>query len=121
MKITLYELLGLIKDNKSPKKVKYKDIIYTFINRDYSCGCSWLSTRLGELFGKFFIKEALDEEVEIISEESNEWEDIEEVDFLDGFNDSYYDTCLMKMGEICNQLIKNQNYLKERLENKESD
>lgn len=28
MKITIYELLGLIKDDKAPKKIKYNDNIY---------------------------------------------------------------------------------------------
>ena len=28
MKITMYELLGMVKDSKSPKKIKYKDFIY---------------------------------------------------------------------------------------------
>ena len=28
MKITIYELLGMIKDGKAPKKVKYREMIY---------------------------------------------------------------------------------------------
>ena len=28
MKITMYELLGMIKDGKAPKKVKYREMIY---------------------------------------------------------------------------------------------
>lgn len=37
MKITLYELLGLIKDNKAPKKIKYNNKIYVYNskNQDY--------------------------------------------------------------------------------------
>lgn len=34
MKITIYELLGLVKDDKAPKKVKYKDKIY-YYNKGY--------------------------------------------------------------------------------------
>ena len=30
MKITMYELLGMVKDGKAPKKVKYKDKIYYY-------------------------------------------------------------------------------------------
>ena len=30
MKITMYELLGLVKDGKAPKKIKYKDKIYYY-------------------------------------------------------------------------------------------
>ena len=35
--ITVYELLGLIKDGKAPKKIKYKDNNYTFTGYDYRC------------------------------------------------------------------------------------
>ena len=34
MKITIYELLGLIKDGKAPKKIMYKDKIWEFIQDD---------------------------------------------------------------------------------------
>lgn len=34
MKITMYELLGMVKDGKAPKKVKYCDEIFTFNNDD---------------------------------------------------------------------------------------
>ena len=116
MKITLYKLLGLVKDNKQPEKVKYKNEIYEFDKGvcDYFCNKTTAKYWLFESYTSH-----LDEIVEIIPKESNEWKDIKEVDFLDGFNDSYYDTCLMKMGKICNQLIKNQKYLKERLEAKD--
>lgn len=30
MKITIYELLGLVKDGKAPKKIKYKNNIFYF-------------------------------------------------------------------------------------------
>ena len=116
--ITLCELLGLITEGQAPKKIKCDNKIYTFINRDYYHNGEWLSTELSTLFEKFSIKELLDKKIVEIIEENDEWEDIEEINFLDGFNDSYYDTCLTKMGDICNQLIKNQKYLKERLEEK---
>ena len=35
MKITIYELLGLIKDGKAPKKIKYSGIEYNLIEGDY--------------------------------------------------------------------------------------
>lgn len=34
MKITIYELLGLIKDGKAPKKIKYRGNIYIYRNND---------------------------------------------------------------------------------------
>ena len=35
MKITIYELLGLIKDGKAPKKIKYSGIEYNLIEGNY--------------------------------------------------------------------------------------
>lgn len=36
-KINIYELLGLIKDGKAPKKIKWEDYIFSFYNDDYLC------------------------------------------------------------------------------------
>ncbi len=35
--ITIYDLLGLIKDGKAPKIVKWEDYIFSFYNDDYLC------------------------------------------------------------------------------------
>lgn len=35
--ISVYELLGLIKDGKAPKKIKWKGNIFSFYNSDYLC------------------------------------------------------------------------------------
>lgn len=35
--ITIYELLGLIKDGKAPKKIKWEGNIFSFYNSDYLC------------------------------------------------------------------------------------
>lgn len=39
MKITMYELLGMVKDGKAPKLIKYKDYIYSWDSdyQDYVC------------------------------------------------------------------------------------
>lgn len=31
MKITMYELLGLIKDGKAPKEIKYENFVYSWV------------------------------------------------------------------------------------------
>lgn len=116
--ITLYELIELIRYGKAPKKIKVTGHTYEFdedldmyLTQEESC-----RTVLGGVTGEInLIANIFNEIVEILPEENDEWEDIEEINFLDGFNDSYYDTCLIKMGDICNQLIKNQKYLKGRL------
>ena len=33
MKITMYELLGLVKDGKAPKKIKFRNEIYEYENQ----------------------------------------------------------------------------------------
>ena len=35
--ITVYELLGLIKDDKAPKIVKWEGYMFSFYNNDYLC------------------------------------------------------------------------------------
>ena len=35
MIISIYELLGLVKDDKAPKKIKYNDKIFDYNNTDY--------------------------------------------------------------------------------------
>ena len=64
MKITIYELLGLIKDGKAPKKIKYKNNIYEY-DGEIQNYCSPIN-----MIWNFLIKEdivaLLDDEVEII-------------------------------------------------------
>lgn len=36
MKVTIYELLGMIKDGKTPKKIKYDDMIWEYDGDYYS-------------------------------------------------------------------------------------
>lgn len=62
MKITIYELLRLIKDNKAPYSIIYKKGYYRYSkpNRDYY-------GEYNSLFGDFYyILDMLDEEVEIV-------------------------------------------------------
>lgn len=66
MKITMYELLGLVKDSKAPKKIKYGNVKLT-----YNEGCEDYYLYYGEgLFEYKFgnCKNFLNDEVEIIEE-----------------------------------------------------
>ena len=57
MKITIYELLGLVKDGKAPKKIKYNDIVLEYYGK-------------GLFEYKFAIcNDFLNDEVEIIEED----------------------------------------------------
>ena len=67
MKITIYELLGLIKEGKAPKKIDYYGDIYVFAGDDYSLNDErerWFITQYDYVLAKF-----MKEEVEIIEEE----------------------------------------------------
>lgn len=65
MKITMYELLGLVKDGKAPKKIKYEYSIYelTHERNDYYCKneMEWFTNEINALG-------VLNNEVEIIEE-----------------------------------------------------
>lgn len=78
MKITIYELLGLVKDGKAPKKIAYNSVILEYAegNEDYY---SYYGRGLFEY--KFTTcNDFLNDEVEIIEElKKIEYEQIEEL------------------------------------------
>lgn len=73
MKITIYELLGLIKDNKAPKKIKYEYRIFEFKNLKEGHGYVYEPDQLVKIWlaNEIDIDDArcLNDEVEIIEEE----------------------------------------------------
>jgi hypothetical protein len=67
MKITMYELLGLVKDGKAPKKVRYNDEIYdTETSNNFSL---MIYETTGKMSDDGEVQLFLNEEVEIIEEE----------------------------------------------------
>ena len=109
MKITLYELLGLIKDDKAPKKIKYGgvELEYDELRKDYYKYCS-----KGLFEYKFTIcSNFLNDEVEIIEEPKK----IKKLD-LDGYYDdnsycecksewcSSEDVLVVKINEIIDEI-----------------
>ncbi len=119
-KITMYELMGLIKDDKAPKKIKMYDEIYKLldIKKDYMSNNknTCLSTELQKLLKYNYLTTVLQTDIEILPEENDELEDIREIEILD-FRKEPNDN-LKDIAIIINQLIKNQKYLKEKLESK---
>jgi hypothetical protein len=63
MKITMYELLGLIKDGKAPKEIKYENFVYSWV-RKYKTYTRY------DIPGKdlYITTNNLNDEVEIIEE-----------------------------------------------------
>lgn len=107
--ITIYELLGLIKDGKAPKKIKFYDRIfeYEYQLKDYYYESYSLFENEIEIISDF-----LNDKVEII-EEDNKIEKLDEYINCDSLD---YNTCNMMFENIVNkinELIDEVNALKE--------
>lgn len=70
MKITMYELLGLVKDGKAPKKIKYKDKIWKYIKSDkeYLDTSNYIDALFSCFIDGEYILNLINNEVEIIEE-----------------------------------------------------
>ncbi len=126
--ITIYELMGLIKDRKAPKKIKLQDRTYEY-DKNYE---TYFDIKNQEnLLCYVMVRNDLNCTVEILPKENDEWEDIytlndtEEHHFMNRQNGMtqedrrLLDSNFKTLGETINQLIKNQKYLKERLDKNE--
>lgn len=89
MKITIYELFGLIKEYKAPEKIKYNNKIYVYepTCRDYQMiiGDDKTAQYLSSYFSNHFIGHLLDKTIEIIEEDEKiecckNYEDFQELD-----------------------------------------
>lgn len=83
MKISIYELLGLIKDGKAPKKIKVTGNIYEYDEELEFYYTKREKTNYRVLLGGLseeinLIANVFDENVEILPDEENEFIDIEE-------------------------------------------
>ena len=117
MKITIYELLRLVKDGKAPQKIKYEYSIYELTpeRNNYYCknNMRWFTNEINSL-------EVLNDEVEMI-EEPKKIEKIEIYEdedghyFLNNRNDKIYIRCDETdfMVYKFNELIDEINNLKE--------
>ena len=67
----------------------------------------------GGMYGqyKFMTTKALFRDYEVVEVLRKVPNKIEEINFVDEFSDSYYDTCLIKTKDKVNELIKAVNYL----------
>ncbi len=121
-KITMYELIGLIKDNKAPKKIKVDNEIYIF-HKGIETRYELEDDEDISLNFNYYIENDLlnKKDIEIL-EENDEWKDIKEIDELQEIlSSNKVEVLIENVGEIqvaLNKLIKNQKYLKERLDEK---
>jgi hypothetical protein len=94
MKITIYELLGMIKDGNAPKKIKYENReYYLYDNKSY------LTTDKTRFFNKVYFSD-LNAEVEILEEEKKIPEKLDMFDYFTGYDFSGTDKDLLKHLEI---------------------
>ena len=133
--ITMYELIGLIKDNKAPKKIKIDNNIWFFytITKSYIDNETDYVKSLSINFNYYIENNKLNDTVEILSEENDEWENIWELlnnsryNFSDRQNGMtqedrrLLDSNFKTLVETINKIIKNQKHLKERLDNVKDD
>lgn len=117
MKITIYELIGLVKEGKQPNKIKYKGQEYTFFKddeiTDYFFKCDdeingWLSTHISNEY----ISDMFTNTVEII-EEDKKIEKLEKTE-LTSFNDTNEMHLISELTDKINELIEEINKLKEK-------
>lgn len=113
--ITIYELLGLIKDGQAPKKIKYKDNIYYYFSNKvdlykYETMPTEFQGSLSLIMNNMHLN--LNDKVELI-EEDNKIEKLDEYIYCDSLN---YNTCNMMFENVVNkinELIDEVNKLKE--------
>jgi hypothetical protein len=83
--ITIYELLGLIKDGKAPRKIKALGFKMTFFKTaefgDYK------GDNFDNTLSEFRIIDCLTEKVEILDETNDEFEDIKELNIKQEYTD----------------------------------
>lgn len=105
MKITIYELIGLIKDKKAPKKIKYDDKFwdYSVSNQDYLC-LNDIDDLLGGLFTNQPTNSFINDEVEIIEEPKKIEKCKNYEDFLE--IDDYIEHLKNKINELIDEINK---------------
>ena len=77
MKIPMYELLGLIKEGKAPKKIKFQNVIYEYKNNIEDGFIDYVGIEketnvkfyLSSYIGNNYINDIFTDEVEILDEE----------------------------------------------------
>lgn len=123
MKITMYELLGLVKDGKAPKKIKFRNEIYEYENHIKDGFIDYVGIEkeddeafyLSSYIGNNYISDIFTDEVEILDEEPKKIEKLN--DKLGLFGDGNTQKIINELNytrTIINELIDEINNLKEK-------
>lgn len=115
MELTLYELLGLIKDNKAPKKIRCFGHDYEFSISDEGIDYIEIDKEAGERYltdviGENYLSSIFSTTVEIIEEEK----EIEELDLGEARSNGEYIISIndKKIQDKINELVRELNNLK---------
>lgn len=128
MKITIYELLGLVKDGKAPKKIKYEDEIYEYKNNIENGFIDYVGIEketnvkfyLSSYIGNNYINDIFTDEIEIIEEpkkiEKISWSEKESLagNFTANEKQEILARRTEKLKSSLNELIDEINKLKEK-------
>lgn len=116
MKITIYELLGLVKDGKAPKKIIYRDNIWEYVSTIMGTGYQYYSTFFEEwktLQNQVYLEEHLNDEVEIIEEDKKiEKLNLPSFEEFETMNVAEQYVATAKEYDVLNELIDEVNKLK---------
>ena len=109
MKISLYELLGMIKDNKAPQKIKLDNQVFEYNERerDYQCQENDDDVWDEYLFEDYTWKDDLDKEVEILETTitfKQETSKIEKLELYKSNDIEFYNN--KEMGDKINEIIE---------------
>lgn len=100
MKITMYELLGMIKDGKAPKRIIYGEYVYELNEgiENYESEINPLIT----IDWDYVVMNSLNDEVEILEEEKKIPEKLGKIEDNDGYIDQYD---VIKIGRKVDEII----------------
>ena len=109
-KISVYELLGLIKDGKAPKMIKYKDNNYIFTGYDYHC----ILTDIEKGFVEYWLirnynqdlQSILNEKVEILEEDKHIIEKIKRYEFKENGITISEQPSIIEIADKLNEVIE---------------
>ena len=116
-KIRVIDLLNKIaKGEEVPKKIKYRGIIYTFVNKntiqgsyDYDSSTGYLIENITK---QLYLSDTVNTEIEIIEEEK----EIEELSFITKYDDYTEALNYSALEDKINELVREVNKLKDKSE-----
>lgn len=111
MKITVYELLGMVKDGKVPEKIKYNNKIYFAKGNAIEGFVEYFSDEDEWGFNHYVRYENLNKEVEILEEPKGIPEKLDEFIHTDSLN---YNTCNRMFETLTNKINEILDYLESK-------